>query len=73
MLPMARSPMSPRSKRIAVIAACGFVFLFIGGACGVGYSLFALLSSDPDSPSNQASAMKCVIEWGRLAPFPADA
>ena len=59
--------MKPRTKRILRIVGC---VLAVGAVAAVwfGYMLFS-----PGSSWNRAAAIRCTLEWGRLAPFPASA
>ena len=59
--------MKSRTKRLTRIAACVLV-LGAGAAAWLGYMLLS-----PESSWNQADAIRCTLEWGRLAPFPASA
>ncbi len=59
--------MHPRTKRILRIV--GYVLVLgAGAAVWLGYMLFS-----PESLWNRASTIRCTLEWGRLAPFPASA
>jgi hypothetical protein len=62
-------PMKTRTKRFVLGLLLGIAFAF--GVAGISWVAYSLLS--PNSSLNQASAMDCILEWGRLAPFPTSA
>jgi hypothetical protein len=59
--------MKTRTKRVLILLL-GVLALAIGGIAWLGYSWFS-----PDSARNRASAIDCILTWGRLAPFPISA
>ena len=59
--------MTVRTKRILRIIGCVLVL----GAVAAAWLGYMLLS--PESSWNRASAIRCTLEWGQLAPFPQSA
>lgn len=48
-------------------------FFIVGLVATLGITWFVQSVFSPDSPANRASAIRCTLEWGRLAPFPTSA
>jgi hypothetical protein len=55
--------------RLPVGFLLGSIIVFV--AASVSWLAYSVLS--PDASRNQAAALDCTLEWGRLAPFPPSA